>query len=544
MTSISTLSEVKRQLDYIDTSFIGDNEVRNVFLGKGANGTTTPAFITDISNYDNFKGKYFNTNTTPANVLDFSNVEVKPVKTQQAFVSLKNATRSGNKLISVPGGAPATSDSIVTYPNNSFEADFDINFAKVAFLQITTNKPTMDALDLLNSFTAAYNFLNPQNFATYKTNDDGVSIKDYKGTALTVAKKTGNRSTGTGYDIVNKVLNVDAITNDTTTARPDAIRRVFLGYIYLIEIYIAAYMHEKNTNSADYTTKNILETCIKKFIKLNEAMYDTTTTAGIGKLYKGLEQRMSDYKTSKNQLNTLATSIDKTKSGITLEQNYINSHTSFLKSNQTSFYLFMTIFLVLLAVLLYTYYGSMSKGAKQKVMALVSGLSLIILVLAFLTYKYVVLEPFEQNTITTTRTGLYTDIALGVFSEYLTNTINVLRLLDTYRSYGEIAQSIAKEKNYYTNVADELKLNKGELNSVQANRLREGKILRYRTYLFIQILITLSFLMLLLTYQYNILYIIIAAFIILVWVYFYVFNVNNLVRTDPKKFYWGQPDMA
>lgn len=544
----STLSEVKRQLDYIDTSFIGDNEVRNVFLGKGANGTITPAFITDISNYDNFKNDYFKTTLDSTIVLDFRNVRVKPVNTQQAFVKLTDATRSGNRLIP-PTGTSSTEDSIVTNANNSFEADFDINFASVEFLSKSDadkQKPDeipMDALDLLNSFTAAYNFLNPQNFATYKTNDNGVSIKNYKGADLTVEKRTGNRGTGTGYDIVNKVLKVDAITSDTTTARPDAIRRVFLGYIYLIEIYIAAYMYEKNTDTANYTTKNILETCIKKFIKLNESMYDTATTSGIGKLYTGLEQRMNDYKTSKSQLNILANSIDKTKTGIVLEQNSINSHTNFLKINQTSFYLYMTVFLVLLAVLLYTYYGPISTSAKQKIMAAVSGLSLIILVLAFMTYKFLVIEPF-QNELVITKRGLYTDIALGVFSEYLTHTINVLRLLDTYRSYGEIAQSITKEKNYYTNVADELKLNKGELNSVQSYRLRQGKILRYRIYLFIQILITLSFLMLLLTYQYNILYIIIAAFIILVWVYLYVFNVNNLVRTDPKKFYWGQPDMA
>ena len=535
----STLQDVKRQLLYIDSSFIGDNEVRNVFLGKDAE---TSDFVKDITNYTNFK-KYFD--TTKTGVLNLANVKVKAKTPNASFIPLTDAKGAlGNNLIH-PANTTSSTDSIVTNANNSFETMFDINFGNVTFLvnrnppKIDKDSAPMNALDMLNSFTAAYNLLETATFKVFKTNGS-ITVKNYEGTVLNVAAQGSNSTLREGNVIINRVLKIDAISSDTTIARTDAVRRVFLGYIYLIEIYIAAYMYETNTDTANYTTKNILETCIKKFIALNESMYNTTTTDGIGKLYTGLEQRMNEYKTSKSVLNNLAVTIDKTKSGITLEQNSINSHTSFLETNQRAFYAFMILFLVLLVLVMYTYYGPISASIKQKVMVGITALSLVVLVIAFLVYKFVVIEPFEQRT----PLQLYNEISIGVFSEYLTHTINVLRLLDTYRSYGEISQSIRKESNYYTNVAEELKLNKGELNSVQAERLRQGKILRYRTYLFIQILITICFLMLLLSYQYNILYIIIAAFIILVWVYFYVFNMNNLVRTDAKKFYWGQPVMS
>jgi len=182
----------------------------------------------------------------------------------------------------------------------------------------------------------------------------------------------------------------------------------------------------------------------------------------------------------------------------------------------------------------------MQAATKQKATVAITGFSLLLLVLAFMVNKFVVIEPFQSYT----TANLYSDIALQVFSEYLGHTINVVRLIDTYRSYGEIATSINKEKSYYQNVSNELNINKGTLNAVQAERYRQAKILRFRTYLFIQILITLSFLMLVLSYQFNILYIVLAAFIILVWVYFYILNTNNLVRTDARKLYWNPPVMT
>ena len=534
----STTQDIIRNLTYIHTSFIGDPEVQNVYLGKDAEVPRDPSFVDYMTNYTNFKNNFL-TNISHTNL---PAILVKP-KASTTWSPLNQVS-----ALYPTGATVSSTTSIITNNNNSIEGTYDIHFRSLQTqLTLTTKKnfgrEPMDAMDLLNSFAAAYNFLDSVNFKNFKQ-EGIITVKDYTGTDLNIVSINYTAATipaeQNKTDIINKVLNVQAISSDTTVARTDAIRRLFLGYIYMIEIYIALKMYETDTTTNNYATKNILETCIKKFIKLNESMYDTTVQGGIGKLYDGLEKRMQDYKSSKQIINNLTVDINKEKDGVRVEQNYIDSHSSFLSNNQISFYSFTIIFLVLLVSMLYIYYGPTSPILKQKIYAAAAGASLIILVIAFMVNKFVILEPFQA---TPQEVTLYSNIAVGVLDEYLNHTINVLRMIDTYRSYGEIATSITKEKNFYTNAHEELKLNKGALNAIQAERLRQAKILRARTYLFIQILITISFLMLLLSYQYNILYIIIAAFIILMWVYLYVFNINNLVHTDSKKFYWQQPSM-
>ncbi|MEN9446367.1 MAG: hypothetical protein RL728_879, partial [Bacteroidota bacterium] len=36
---------------------------------------------------------------------------------------------------------------------------------------------------------------------------------------------------------------------------------------------------------------------------------------------------------------------------------------------------------------------------------------------------------------------------------------------------------------------------------------------------------------------------VLASILIIVFTWLYIINVNNLVRTDGSKMYWGQPDM-
>lgn len=542
---MSTIQDVRRSLDYINNAFIGDPEVQNVFLGKDATvvGTevNTKKFVDYITDYTSFKNNFLpslTANSTALNTL-YSQVQVKRRETN-AWVNLM-----GSELLpSNPNTITATS---IYTDQRTFDATHDITFRYVASIstpQVTLGTP-MSVLELLNSLAAAYNFLDAAKFKDFKTGRQ-VTVKDYQGNTVNIISEVippnppPQAGTTNNIAMVNKVLNIDAISSDTTTARTDVVRRLFLGYIYLIEVYIALAMYEKNTDTNNFATKNIVESCIKKFIRLNENMYETTTQDGVGKLYEGLEKRMQDYKDSKATLNNLSSEINEVKSGIRKEQNAIDSHTNYLANSQTVFYVFTTLFLVMAVLLVYIFYSPMQAATKQKATVAITGFSLLLLVLAFMVNKFVVIEPFQSYT----TANLYSDIALQVFSEYLGHTINVVRLIDTYRSYGEIATSINKEKSYYQNVSNELNINKGTLNAVQAERYRQAKILRFRTYLFIQILITLSFLMLVLSYQFNILYIVLAAFIILVWVYFYILNTNNLVRTDARKLYWNPPVMT
>jgi hypothetical protein len=534
-------------MDYINNAFIGDPEVQNVFLGKDALVVGTEVgskkFVDYLTDYTSFKANFLPSLTASSTALTtlYSQIQIKRRGTN-AWTNLMGS----DLLPSNPNTITATS---IYTDQRTFDATHEITFRNVASISAPAinigARTPMSVLELLNSLAAAYNFLDAAKFKDFKTGRQ-VTVKDYQGNTVRIISEVippnpaPPAGTTNNIDMVTKVLNVEAISSDTTTARTDVVRRLFLGYIYLIEVYIALAMYEKNTDTNNFATKNIVESCIKKFIRLNENMYETTTQDGVGKLYEGLEKRMQDYKDSKATLNTLSSEINEVKSGIRKEQNAIDSHSNYLANSQTVFYVFTTLFLVMAVLLVYIFYSPMQAATKQKATVVITGFSLLLLVLAFLVNKFVVIEPFQSYT----TANLYADIALQVLNEYLGHTINVVRLIDTYRSYGEIATSINKEKSYYQNVSNELNINKGTLNAVQVERYRQAKILRFRTYLFIQILITLSFLMLLLSYQFNVVYIVLAAFIILMWVYFYIVNTNNLVRTDARKLYWNPPTMT
>lgn len=519
---------IKEDLQYINDTFIGDPRVQNYFLGQLATGVTTNNYFTNlITNYDNFKNAFFPSSVTVDATL-LSSIKVKPLTDKN--------------------WGPVTDVQNITQDNNTFETTHYISFKDVGFINDTTKpvslmlkgtdaSPSMNVIDLLNSFTATYNFLNPVNLNQYKRGIDITTLKDYQGNPLYI-KTVDSVSTVTSQNhIINRIVSIEAIGSPSTTARIDAIRRILLAYIYMIEIYIALFIYDKNTDGTNFTAKNVLESCIKKFNKLNDNIYDTTTRQGVATLYTGLERRVASYKNSKAELNNISTEINELKTDITIEKNTINSHSEFLKSNQIIFYVFMSLFIILVAGLFYVYSSTTLPPAfKKTVYLLITGASLVLFVLAVSVNKFVVIEPF--NT-----TGTYNDQIMRIFSEYLAHTINLMRVVDTYRSYGEVSTAINKEKNFYSNMSVQLEQNKATLNAVQAEKFRQGKVLRFRTYLFIQILITLSILVLILSYQFSVVYIVMAAFVMLVWVYFYIFNVNNLVHTDARKYYWQQPSM-
>ena len=172
--------------------------------------------------------------------------------------------------------------------------------------------------------------------------------------------------------------------------------------------------------------------------------------------------------------------------------------------------------------------------------SIVFAISVAAIVLFYVMTRYVMMEPFNDAI---PLLSLYTTLSVEtVYDNYINNTVNIIQTIDTYRTYGDVSKSINKENHYYSNLHTQLYNDKEKLNSVQMNYYREGKILRYRTVLFLQILAVISLFMIA---NNNSAFVYVpAAFVVLILIYLYMFNVNNLVRTDSRKYYWTQPDMS
>lgn len=529
---------IERNLEYISNTYI-QPEQRNSFLGEKKD----ESLIKDLLDYDTFKNNWLNTGLTtlPNDLLN--NVYFK-----------KTNWVNGNTFYS--GSDTNNKLTLDTYTYNNDVSS--INFSKIVSTVQSAGNKTLNKieqgtssfnnlLDLLNAIRVTYNILEP---AMYKKFVEGtlttLSTYELNSTNNGYVQLTGTQTTTvitaiTSY--TDKILN-NFQTLDLSKTNVDAVRRILLGYECMIHIYIAMFLYENSSDDDKTFCKNLLETCISYFNQFNLNIFDNTTTTGLNVLYSGLEDRIKTYQNSKSEINSLNENLQKVKTDIQIEKNYIDSHSKYYTNNQIVFYLVTILFLILLVVLLFNNaIGISDESIRQQIPFAILIVSIILLILVYLTTRFIIREPFVA---TDTDIPTYNVLSLKVFDEYITHTVNIIRVIQTYRGYGDISYAIRKEQHYYTGLESQLEQNKDALYSIQTEKYRQASILRYRVFLFIQILLTLSIYMVLANYNpafsnINITLGVIAAFTMLFWVYLYLVNINNLVRTDPRKLYWGQP---
>jgi predicted membrane channel-forming protein YqfA (hemolysin III family) len=266
---------------------------------------------------------------------------------------------------------------------------------------------------------------------------------------------------------------------------------------------------------------------------------------------------MEAYNAKRDTIEKVNTNIAEQKLNITIENNNVQTNKSYLKKSTIIFYVFLAVFVVSLAILVGTLRGT-GTAQKKLTVAIIFAVGVIALIVMYFVVHKLLKEGFSSLPSSSIRTQinelggldkiqqLYMDTAWGAFEEYLSNTINLAFLMETYRKYGDISNAITKEYNYYDKLGVQLKQSSQTLHSVQTNDYRTSKILQYRVYLFIQILIIVSLAAFINIYTPNSpslhnVVIVLAAFVSLFFVYLYIFNTNNLVHTDATKLYWGKP---
>jgi len=150
-------------------------------------------------------------------------------------------------------------------------------------------------------------------------------------------------------------------------------------------------------------------------------------------------------------------------------------------------------------------------------------------------------EPFAGGN---QRNELYQESFIEQSNKYLENTIYISLLVATYNRYGDISHAMNKEEYYYSGINHQLNLRKNELVDKYTVDYHVSKVLQYRIYLLLQILIILSvFINIGLYTGFTNVLLVFMMFLILFVLYMYIVNANNLVHTDATKLYWGQPNM-
>lgn len=417
-------------------------------------------------------------------------------------------------------------------------------------------------LDILNRLRVAYNLLDGEMFDSY--------IIDKKNNRSTLTKPVAlysiNPSTGKSITITNiRTLEeviyplIDLNQLNPIKTRFDLLRRVFYLYEMLIHVYIPFYLLEKSAGTPySAIAYDIAYSSARILNARNLVMTDVGST--VYKLNTDIQERINKYNVARGEIEKEAEELKTHKMDLRIESDRLSVSKGFMTKNKSVFIAYFVLFVIVSAVSFSILSSSiLSAGMKQLSMGILAAISLASIAVLYSVNRYVLKEYFqlqfttpdltidtiiEKTNWASERNNLI-DILLNQTNSYLSNSIQIVSLLTTYKGYGDMNYSINKEQAYYENTNAKLEVEKDNLVSTNRIMIREGKVSRYRVYYFLELLVTITVASLLSVYVpgATTFATVLASILIITFTWLYILNVNNLVRTDGSKMYWGQPDM-
>ena len=415
-------------------------------------------------------------------------------------------------------------------------------------------------LDILNRLRVAYNILEEDTFASY--------IIDKKNNRSTLTKPvsmyTLNTSSGK-YQTISNINDVEMLvyplidisTIDPVKTRLELVRRIFYLYDLLIHIYIPFYLLEKSTGTPYSVIAYDIAYSNARILNARNLVI-TDVGSSVYKLNTDIQDRINKYTIARNGIEQQAQELTDNKLNLRVESDRLAVSKSYMTKNKNVFIAYLVLFITVI-VLSFTILSSsiLSDNMKRLSMGILAGISLIAVAVMYTVNRYVLKEYFQNFTtpdlsiesiIQTTdwaseRNNLIS-IILSQVDSYLANSIQIVSLLVTYKGYGDMNFSTKKEQAYYENTNAKLEIEKETIASTNRIMVREGKVSRYRVYYFLELLVTITIASLLSVYLpgATTFATVLASLLILLFTWLYIMNVNNLVRTDGSKLYWGQPD--
>jgi len=425
----------------------------------------------------------------------------------------------------------------------------------------------LELLDILNNIRIAYNILDQGAFLDYKKTkqesktDLTTPIGQYKLKLNAAGTPTGKSDTISNIsDIRTKVFNIiDLDKIDEKNTRLQMVRRLLYLYELIIHIYLAAYLVEQTTNAVlRVPFYDILYDTTGMLYARNDVVDDTGSN--LNQIIKDLQVKMNAYGENSNSIEAENIKLKKIKMDINIEKDRLNTSESYKSKVSKVFYIYLVVLLIVIGgIVMIMLNETLSDGMKKLFIGILAGVSILVMVALYLLNRYVIMEPFAglvtlpaSLAAASVESGYASFVAdqtggllRGAIYTYLVNTINVGLIVDSYKDYADMNYSISKEVNYYTNKNETLKKDKNTITNAHRIMELEAFMNRYRIHYFVQLLITITVTALLVTYLpvpgLTTFLIIIAALLIMLFTYMYIINVNNLVHTDARKLYWGQP---
>ena len=395
----------------------------------------------------------------------------------------------------------------------------------INFTNILTNHSNL--LNLLDSLRICYNLLddpNNQKLTDYNSTS-GVSVNKYSmtsaGTYATILIKSTD--TTNAIKILFPTDNLDPAKTSFL-----AVKRLLKAYEYIIHVYIA--MAIESTDA----TRPITTLILNKLDNENNSLNDNVNG------YRNIQNKITTvtdiYNNRLDKIDNLDIELEGLKEKIVKEKINKTTNSNILKKNTIVYYVFLLLFILLVCILLYALQNNEDDKSKLYVGGVLATSIVAMIVIYFLNMTYLK-EGFISETDAQTTLESY-------INKYLSDTVNISLMTDNYSRYNDVLHVVNKEIDRYYGINQQLKLEAAGTNDIQVDDYRNARILQYRVYLIIQIIIVLSVAMFIYLYTGdNILLFGIVLLLIIFAVYMYIMNTHNMVHTDAKKLYWGQPSI-
>lgn len=345
-----------------------------------------------------------------------------------------------------------------------------------------------------------------------------------------------------------------------------AVRRLLRLYELVAHLYIAAalYKHYKTVGTdaaATAKAERLTTMCINM---LRHASVDinrdnpTQSNESVADLIDLVTKRIKTFKNDTGRINELDTITSQYKMNMRVESERLMTTRAKEGKSTTLLYVALVIMIVVSLVSVSAYFSPVEKARKLYIIGITFAVAIILALIINVMYNKQV-ESFvgaenqgSQDTQTLVLGALETaklviDSNMTAASDYLSNTINIALILDSYRTYGNINQIMNKERRFYEDRAQQMDITNTKLstanNAVYLKQVSQKSSIFFFIYLMILICLTLVAVLLLDSIPGSTpIVFTVAGIALVILVVAHIMDTRGRVNTAAEKYYWSQPN--
>jgi hypothetical protein len=352
------------------------------------------------------------------------------------------------------------------------------------------------------------------------------------------------------------------------------VRRLLLMYELMATYYIAVKVLTANYETASQANKDkyalFVDTVYKYINNFNKNLLSTTkdpvTNAlpPMAQLTQDINTKIADFRKNSKDINELDVQVSDMKTVLKGEMDSLAGKQSTLKKTKTFLIVSLVMALVIVLASVVTYLLPIDQHKKLMIVGVVVALAVVATVVFNLVYSKNV-ENFAQCGATLSDPGtcvggaimaqnkdfkVNASLSLADWEEdYLTNTVNLALMLQTYVGYGNINYAMQKEKGHYIRVQQQLDTSGYQVSQISNVFNLQSYTNRARVSFFITlgVLVSITVATLVATSKLPTLrpWILgVASVVLVLSVVFYIMDTSGRVRTSAEKVYWGTPDTS